>query len=270
MNEPILSIFHAGSERWTDKPYSWDNAKRDCEPAIGVIQRTVRGEGFFEVGGVQKSVPEGTFMLFCHGENSRYWASCSENNPFLVEYIAISGHQVLDFFQYLRLRLGDVFRLPDRSESDLQFCDLLSRYQRQALGDRFQLSTRLYQLLLSLMKFGAEGGMGGNPIEQAHSFIRDQFRTPITQDNVADHVGMSREHLCRAYRARYGVSPGRACRHLRLEHARDLLKGTNASVEQIALNCGYLDVTSFTRAFSQTTGVSPLVYRRQARSTESR
>jgi AraC-like DNA-binding protein len=42
-----------------------------------------------------------------------------------------------------------------------------------------------------------------------------------------------------------------------------LLRESDASVAQIALNCGFADHSAFTRAFRAVTGMSPTEYRRQ-------
>ncbi|CAM2176818.1 helix-turn-helix transcriptional regulator [Burkholderia orbicola] len=49
---------------------------------------------------------------------------------------------------------------------------------------------------------------------------------------------------------------------VRIEMACVLLERPGASIKQVALQCGYREETSFRRAFSQLTGMTPADYRR--------
>ena len=51
----------------------------------------------------------------------------------------------------------------------------------------------------------------------------------------------------------------------RVEMARGKLLYGDESVTQVALTCGYNDVSYFTKMFHRYTGVTPLNYRREAK-----
>jgi transcriptional regulator GlxA family with amidase domain len=63
------------------------------------------------------------------------------------------------------------------------------------------------------------------------------------------------------------VSIGRHLRRLRLERACGLLRLGPQRVSEIAEQCGFSSIYSFSRAFRTTYGVSPLVYRHRGRPT---
>lgn len=90
-----------------------------------------------------------------------------------------------------------------------------------------------------------------------------QTRRPAaaTIRELAHDIGMSPSNLRARFRASCGVSLGRHLREQRLERARGLLRMTTARIGEIADQCGYPSVYSFSRAFKQRHGVSPLAYR---------
>ena len=51
--------------------------------------------------------------------------------------------------------------------------------------------------------------------------------------------------------------------HTRLEHARQLLKGYDLKVKEVAHACGFIDSNYFCRLFRKNTERSPSEYRRQ-------
>jgi AraC-like DNA-binding protein len=71
------------------------------------------------------------------------------------------------------------------------------------------------------------------------------------------------EHLRRLCRRRYGQSPGRRLRELRLERAAALLTTTALTVATIARLVGYTDAFAFSTAFKRAHGRSPAAWRQE-------
>lgn len=86
---------------------------------------------------------------------------------------------------------------------------------------------------------------------------------PSIRELAAD-LGMSPSHLRARFRASCGISLGKHMRELRLERARGLLRMSTARVKEIAEQCGFSSPYSFSRAFSQRYGESPLACRKSA------
>lgn len=70
------------------------------------------------------------------------------------------------------------------------------------------------------------------------------------------------------FREVVGVPPMTYVRHRRMEQARLLLARTGQPVKAVAWSVGYTDVSHFTRAFKQATGLTPHAYRPRADSPE--
>jgi AraC-like DNA-binding protein len=82
---------------------------------------------------------------------------------------------------------------------------------------------------------------------------------------IARSLGISPSHLRARFRASCGVSIGRHLRQLRLEQACGLLRLGPQRVSEIAEQCGFASIYSFSRAFRLAYGVSPLAYRHSGR-----
>jgi AraC-like DNA-binding protein len=79
---------------------------------------------------------------------------------------------------------------------------------------------------------------------------------------MARGIGISASHLRARFKASCGVSLGRHLRRLRMEKARGLLLFSSARVSDIAEQCGFNSIFSFSRSFRTAFGVPPLAYRR--------
>ena len=83
---------------------------------------------------------------------------------------------------------------------------------------------------------------------------------------LAATVDRSASHFARQFAAATGESPRRHVERLRLERAAIMLVTRDATVLEIALDCGYASHETFTRAFSRRFGQTPSRWRATAAS----
>lgn len=73
---------------------------------------------------------------------------------------------------------------------------------------------------------------------QLRAYVLEHIEESITLDAIAKQVGIGRHHLCRKYRKITGQSPMWAVRAIRMEQARDLIRGTGLPLRTIAKRVG--------------------------------
>ncbi len=86
-----------------------------------------------------------------------------------------------------------------------------------------------------------------------------------TLTDLAKEAGLSRARFAERFTATVGQPPGAYLTAWRLIKARDLLRSTALSTEEVAARCGYASLPSFTRRFKKAFGVGPGTWRRTAR-----
>jgi AraC family transcriptional regulator len=84
--------------------------------------------------------------------------------------------------------------------------------------------------------------------------------------SMARVAGLSPYHYLRTFERLTGLTPHQYVLRARLREAALRLASEPARVIDIALDCGFGDVSNFNRAFRAEFGVSPRVYRRQVKS----
>ncbi len=80
---------------------------------------------------------------------------------------------------------------------------------------------------------------------------------------LAREAGLSRYHFLRTFEQLTGVTPHQYLIRTRLRNAATRLAAEPTRVLDIALDCGFGDVSHFNHAFRAEFGVAPLVYRRE-------
>lgn len=84
----------------------------------------------------------------------------------------------------------------------------------------------------------------------------------MTLTDIANHFGISPNHLTRYYKQYSGMPLMRRLNTLRLAHARDLLLETDLSLDDIIHRSGFVDKNHFISRFKQQYGVPPITYRK--------
>jgi AraC family transcriptional regulator len=80
---------------------------------------------------------------------------------------------------------------------------------------------------------------------------------------LAREAGLSPYHFLRTFERLTGITPHQYVRRARLRDAASRLAAEHEKVLDIALDCGFDDVSNFNRAFRTEFGVSPLRWKAQ-------
>lgn len=105
---------------------------------------------------------------------------------------------------------------------------------------------------------------GGLTPRQAHHvtcYVHEHLSDDISLIALANLVGMSPWHFCRAFKQTFGIPPHRWVNSVRLDRAKELLACPELSITDIALCTGFAGSSQFARTFRLMTGSSPSVYR---------
>ncbi|WP_301247932.1 AraC family transcriptional regulator [Paenibacillus vandeheii] len=102
-------------------------------------------------------------------------------------------------------------------------------------------------------------------LQSSIRYIREHFDQPITVDDLAAKVRLTRASYTRQFKGITGKLPLDYVNAVRLEHSKLLLQLTDDRLHDIAQNVGFNNEYYFGRRFKQHTGVSPGLYRRHHR-----
>ncbi|MBN1868205.1 DNA-binding transcriptional regulator [Candidatus Sumerlaeota bacterium] len=106
----------------------------------------------------------------------------------------------------------------------------------------------------------------GDPVVvKAVSFIEEHACDPIRVDDVVRHVSVNRRRLERLFRRVLHRPPNTEIIRIRIQRVRQLLTQTDMSMTEIARLCGYPDHRCLGITFRREMGMSPTLFRRQAR-----
>ena len=94
-------------------------------------------------------------------------------------------------------------------------------------------------------------------IYQATREIQSDLSRTVIVGELADRVGMSQSAFFEHFKAVTGTSPLQYQKDLRLLHARDALRSSDAKVSEVAFRVGYESSAQFSREYARKFGLSP-------------
>lgn len=98
-------------------------------------------------------------------------------------------------------------------------------------------------------------------LEGLRCYLDSHFADPLTLSSLAQQVGITPEYLCRAFKDYTGKSVFDYILNRRIQEAMKRLRSGDDKVSIIAMECGFNDLSYFSRKFKATVGRSPAAYR---------
>jgi len=99
-------------------------------------------------------------------------------------------------------------------------------------------------------------------VKRAVLRMQQNLEHPKTVEDLARELGVGRRTLERRFLADLGQTPLKVYLDLRLERALQRLRGSDASVTEVALACGFCDGPHLSRTLKAERGVTPAEYRK--------
>lgn len=96
-------------------------------------------------------------------------------------------------------------------------------------------------------------------LQKAEEYLQTHFTESISLDDLAATAGLSKFHLLRSFRSKFGISPHEYRNQLRIALARRMLR-SGLSIIKTALETGFCDQSHLARHFKRITTWAPGQY----------
>lgn len=148
-----------------------------------------------------------------------------------------------------------------------QIClSLIQEFEADAANSKLYAESAATMLSIHLLRHhstrhhGALSQKGHPPnhqLDRAIDYIHAHLTEDISLEAIANHLGISRYHLCRMFKRSLGVSPHQYVLQQRVEKAKLLLREGKLRMHEIAIACGFSHQSHFNYHFKRLTGATP-------------
>lgn len=93
-------------------------------------------------------------------------------------------------------------------------------------------------------------------------FIKEHYwEEQLTLTLLGEQFGMDPSYLSKQFKRKYQLTIPEFISRVRVDHAKELLRGTVQNIQEISANCGFVSSNSFIRTFKRWEGITPGAYR---------
>ncbi|MEO1745940.1 MAG: GlxA family transcriptional regulator [Pseudomonadota bacterium] len=130
--------------------------------------------------------------------------------------------------------------------------DVVNRVCEQMLTDRVRSAGDRQRLPLR-----ARLGVQNARVLEIIELMEANLSEPLSLLEIAEHIGISRRQIERLFRQEMGRSPARYYLEVRLDRARHLLIQSSLPVVEVAIACGFISASHFSKCYRELYSKSP-------------
>lgn len=226
---------------------------------------TISGRGLLKYNGNTYDLLPGT-AAFINCMNYHYY-ECPRNETWEFLWVHFNGSTALGYYEEF---IKNGFRIS--VEKDTFFMErtlrrILSLTQKKDLHSEIIVSSLLTDLLTHFLIINSSENLslGFMPdyIKNILKEIEQNFQDYLSLDSLALETGISKYHMSREFKRYMGITLNEYIIMTRLNHAKELLKYTDKTVEEITFSCGFHHVSHFINQFKKHEKSTPLQYRKE-------
>ena len=256
-------LLSCGYETVRSTDYRWDGLKRGNKEFC-FWQYTLKGKGALRYRDKTYSVNPGEAMLLTVPEDHCYYFP-GDSNEWEFIFVTMYGREVMRLFEEVRRHTGVISSFKKYSLPVKKAHAICRRVEKGDVYSQYAASSAAYDFLMSLLDYArpAESSAGGQPefIKRVYDYCLNNIDKDISVNDMAACAGYSRFHFSRLFKEHMGVSPHYFMNELRIRLAVRLLQTERLSIKEIAVRCGFEDVSYFCKTFRKFQKVSPNEFR---------
>lgn len=227
----------------------------------------VSGSGSLNYGEVEYKLEAGDCVFIdC---NTPYSHTTSPDNLWTLRWIHFFGPTIPAIYNKYKERGGRPVFKPEAAEKMEEVWSELMKVAKSADYMRdMKINASLSELLVLVMSESwhpedATTAKKKASVADVKAYLDQKYEEKITLDGLASHFYINKYYLTKVFKEQYGVSISTYLLNLRITKAKQLLRFSEKSVEEIGLEVGLGAPHYFSQTFKSVEGVPPSVYRKQ-------
>lgn len=216
------------------------------------------GEGKFLSAGTEHIISDGDVFMFSPRTPHEYYPI---SGNWQIYFCVFSGDGIEGLFSYLGFERTEVFT-GDTTKLRGDFKELCE------MTDPMSMSIQLYKILGNISHLTRSNPHRTHIEKNKHGkilpvldYIEQNYKRPVTLDDMADLICVSKSYLCRTFRGAYGITPVNYLLKTRINRAKQLLISTDMKIKLLSTECGFNDTSYFCMVFKRMEGITPDEFR---------
>ena len=188
-----------------------------------------------------------------------------ERNGLDIETIMLTSYSNFDYAkQALSYHVDDYLLKPAASEELNEAVGRMAEKKRKRMKEEKLMEYGSHWLSSVNLPDEGDEEVSGREINEIWEYILNNLAS-VNRTSIAEHFFITPNYLSRLFKKETGMLLTEYIQQERMTKAQELLKNTELSVSEIALQTGYPSFAHFSKQFRRFTGDSPNEYRKRFR-----
>ncbi|MCH5272242.1 MAG: helix-turn-helix transcriptional regulator [Lachnospiraceae bacterium] len=221
----------------------------------------VEGEGVLETEGKIFSVHTGDIFFLPAKREHRYYGK----GKWVTSWIHLAGEGMQQALESLELKDAVVVSGTDTTHCERLLRQILTELKVDRLQGMERSSIHLYELLLEfyMLQHEQPQNKGMQRLLPLLDYIDDHIAEQMTLAELAGVLGVTPQHLCRAFKEALSMRPFEYITKRRIQISKRYLADRSMKIATIGKMVGIRDVSYYCYNFKRLEGITPNEFRAQ-------
>ncbi|CCX38630.1 putative uncharacterized protein [Clostridium sp. CAG:1013] len=170
-----------------------------------------------------------------------------------------------DFIQLIYSALGR----KGKSARVLLASDDISKQLEHACDSISNLQKFINTILLRYEQYALQISKNTDIITDIKTYVKEHINDELTRETISQAVYLSPDYISHLFKERTGLSLVDYINQQRIQHAQELLIENHQKIHDIAISCGFQNLSYFAKQFKKVTGMTPQEYRKRIKKPEN-
>lgn len=225
---------------------------------------TISGKGYLKYEGQEYTLTKGQcFFIHCE-KHHIYYTGQEEDWEFL--WIHFNGSNSLGYYNEFTRNGFRIIQYQDTFFMERTIWRVIALHQRKDLTTETissnLINSLLTELLVETATNSADTFLIPDFVREVVKEIDKNYKQELTLSYFEQLCHRSRYHISKEFKKYIGITVNEYIITTRISHAKDLLKYSDLSINEITFEIGLNNVTHFINLFKSRESVTPLAYRK--------
>ncbi len=234
--------------------------RKDGYPEPQILYCT-RGAGTLLLDGREIKIPPYTGVFLPALYPHEYYPDESVWN---VHWVVPGGYAAGEILTQFGMTKPEVYTLGEVRTLEHIFRKMHEAIRSGSIFGNYKASGYLYDFLIEFYRLTSVKAAYGAPnsaLMTALDYINSNYTAQISLDELCAVSGVSKQHICRLFKNTLGCRPAEYTAKRRIQTAKELLTGSDMSMEDIAAETGFCSASYFCKLFKRYEGITPTQFR---------
>lgn len=212
-----------------------------------LLHFVVRGKGRLSAPSGEYTLEKGDGFFISPGEVTTYAADADD--PWEYLWVGVGAtNETEEILRRHGLEPGVNFFVYRDEAGVIPFLTgLITNFQ---LND-YELAMGAFYLMMASIAMEKDEQTEERRLQRCYDYMEKNYSDELTVEAMAEHLNVSRSYLYRIFKQNLGISPRRAILNFRLDKASLLVERGGIPLTEIALSCGFYDLSHFSKAYKE-------------------